>query len=162
MHAYFARYIEARGGEVRTDARVSELVLDWLDKRPVIKGVRLESGEVLEADAFVLATPLHSARQTLPRILRHIPYFDNLWKLKSVPVMNVQVWFDRYISKTDNLHFTADAPFSVFADLAVTSPIYDRTGGSVVSMAVAPAQPLWHLSDDRIVQTCLDSLHVLK
>ena len=29
----------------------------------------------------------------------------------------------------------ADAPFSVFADLAVTSPLYDTTGGSLVSMA---------------------------
>lgn len=161
MHRYFAEYVRARGGDVRTDAEVAELILDWPDKRPVVKGVRLVSGEVIEADSFVLAAPLHSARQVLPRVLRHIPYFDNLWKLKSVPVMNVQIWFDRYVSSTDNLHFTADAPFSVFADLAVTSPIYDRTGGSVVSMAVAPAEPLWHRTDDEIVQSCLDALHSL-
>ena len=82
-------------------------------------------------------------------------------KLKSVPVMNVQVWFDRYVSTTDNLHFTPDAPFSVFADLAITTPMYDRTGGSLVSMAVAPAQPLWHLPDHDIVQKCVDALHNL-
>ncbi|MEO6456746.1 MAG: FAD-dependent oxidoreductase, partial [Chloroflexia bacterium] len=93
--------------------------------------------------------------------LREMPYFDALWQLKSVPVMNVQVWFDRYVSRTDNLFFTADAPFSVFADLAVTSPLYDTTGGSLISMAVAPAAPLWHLSDQEIVQRCLDSLESL-
>jgi zeta-carotene desaturase len=65
------------------------------------------------------------------------------------------------VSRTDNLFFTADAPFSVFAALAITSPLYDRTGGSVVSMAVAPAQPRWHLSDEEIVRHCLDSLHKL-
>jgi zeta-carotene desaturase len=123
--------------------------------------VKLETGEVVEADGYVLAAPLHSARQVLPDELRAMPYFDNLWRLKSVPVMNVQVWFDRYVSRTDNLLFTADAPFSVFADLAVTSPLYDRTGGSVVSMAVAPAQPLWHLTDDEIIQKCLDALYTL-
>jgi zeta-carotene desaturase len=161
MHRYFADYIEARGGEVRMDSRVAELLLDWQEGRPSITGVRLESGEVVEADGFVLAVPLHSARQALPKVLRRMPYFDRLWQLKSVPVMNVQVWFDRYVSSTDNLHFTTDAPFSVFADLAITSPMYDRTGGSLVSMAVAPAQPLWHKSDAEIVQACVDALHNL-
>ena len=161
MHSYFADYITERGGEIRTDSRVSELLLDGPGPEPAIAGVRLESGEVIEADGFVLAAPLHSARQMLPDDLRQISYFNNLWKLKSVPVMNVQVWFDRYVSTTDNLFFTADAPFSVFADLAITSPLYDRTGGSVVSMAVAPARPLWHLTDDEIIQQCLDALYDL-
>ena len=158
LHRPFADYIEARGGEIRTGAKAEELVLEWQAGRPVFTGVRLEGGEVVQGDAFVMAAPLHSARQAIPRVLRHIPYFDNLWKLKSVPVMNVQVWFDRYVSDTDNLFFTADAPFSVFADLAVTSPLYDRHGGSLVSMAVAPAEPLWHLSDDDIARRCLEAL----
>jgi zeta-carotene desaturase len=72
--------------------------------------------------------------------------------------MNVQIWFDRYVSGTDNLFFTADAPFSVLADLAVTSPLYDRTGGSLVSMAVAPAEPLWRMTHEEIVQACLRAL----
>lgn len=158
LHLPFASYIEERGGEVRCNSRVEELVLDWQADGPTVRGVRLASGEVLEADAVVLAAPLHSTRQLVPRVLREMPYFDNLWRLKSVPVMNVQVWFDRYVSERDNLFFTAHAPFSVFADLAVTSPLYDRTGGSLVSMAVAPAQPLWRLSDAEIAQKCIDAL----
>lgn len=158
LHRPFIDYITNRGGEVRCNSRVSEIVVEWEESGPLIKGVRLDGGETLEADAVVIAAPLHSARQMIPRVLRHVPYFDNLWKLKSVPVMNVQVWFDRYVSEVDNLFFTADAPFSVFADLAVTSPLFDRTGGSLVSMAVAPAEPLWHLSNEEIVQRCVDAL----
>jgi uncharacterized protein with NAD-binding domain and iron-sulfur cluster len=75
--------------------------------------------------------------------------------------MNVQVWFDRYVSEADNLFFTAHAPFSVFADLAVTSPLFDRSGGSLVSMAVAPARDLWHLSDAEIVGRCVQALGAL-
>lgn len=158
LHRPFVEYIERRGGEVRCAARVSELKIDRRNGGPVATGVGLQDGEEIEADAVVIAAPLHNARQLLPRVLREIPYFERLWQLKSVPVMNVQVWFDRYVSRTDNLFFTADAPFSVFADLSVTSPLYDTTGGSLVSMAVAPAAPLWHLTDEEIVQTCLDSL----
>ncbi len=161
LHQPFIDYIEARGGIARRNSKVTELEVTWGDSSPSVTGVRLEDGEVLHADAVVVAVPLHNARQLIPKVLRHMAYFDNLWKLKSVPVMNVQVWFDRYVSRTDNLFFTADAPFSVFADLAVTSPLYDRTGGSLVSMAVAPAQELWQLTDDEIAQRCLDALHSL-
>ena len=161
MHLPFERYIIERGGEVRCNSRVAGLVVEWEEGPPSVRAVRLESGELLEANTFVLAAPLHSARQLLPGELRAMPYFDRLWGLKSVPVMNVQVWFDRYVSEVDNLFFTADAPFSVFADLALTSPLYDRTGGSLVSMAVAPAAPLWHLSGDEIAQRCIESLREL-
>jgi zeta-carotene desaturase len=158
MHRAFIDYIEVRGGEVRYNSRVEELELDWSGPQPVARGVRLDGGEVLEADMVVLAAPLHNTRRMLPKVLRHLPYFYNMWRLKSVPVMNVQVWFDHYVSRTDNLFFTAHAPFSVFADLAVTSPLYDQTGGSLVSMAVAPAAHLWHLPDDEIAARCVQAL----
>lgn len=161
MHQPFIDYITERGGEVRCNARVQQLLHDKGNKELTVAGVQLESGEIIEVDAVVVAAPLHSARQIMPAALREIPYFNRLWQLKSVPVMNVQVWLDRYVSKLDNLYFTADAPFSVFADLAVVSPLYDRTGGSLISMAVAPAEPLWHLSDDEIAQRCLDALRDL-
>ncbi len=158
MHRPFIQYIEARGGEVRCGSAVEQLELHWAGGRPTISGVRLATGEVLGADAVVLAAPLHNTRRIVPRVLRHHPYFGGLWRLKSVPAMNVQVWFDRYVSDVDNLFFTANAPFSVFADLAVTSPLYDRTGGSLVSMAVAPAHKLWHLTDVEIVSQCVQAL----
>jgi phytoene desaturase len=158
LHAPFIRYIEERGGEVRCHSKVTEILVEGTS---AATGAKLESGDNLEADAIVVAAPLHSARRMLPGGLRDVPFFDNLWRLKSVPVMNVQVWFDRYVSSVDNLHFTAHAPFSVFADLAVTSPLYDTTGGSLVSMAVAPAQPLWNLSDGQVVEKCLEALREL-
>jgi uncharacterized protein with NAD-binding domain and iron-sulfur cluster len=143
---------------VRCGSKVEQLALDWEGGRPTVSGVRLASGEVLGADAVVLAAPLHNARRIVPKVLQHHPYFADLWRLKSVPVMNVQVWFDRYVSDVDNLFFTAHAPFSVFADLALASPLFDRTGGSLVSMAVAPARKLWHLADEEIVRECVQAL----
>lgn len=161
MHRHFIDYIRARGGEVCCDVEVREIALGEGVGATRVAGVRLASGQFLEAEGVVIATPLHKARQLIPGSLREEPYFRDLWRLKSVPVMNVQVWFDRYVSSVDNLVFTADAPFSVFGDLAVVSPLYDRTGGSLVSMAVAPAETLWHLPDEEIARICVKALSQL-
>src|SRR5262249_44739486 len=54
---------------------------------------------------------------------------------------------------------TADAPFPVFADLAVVAPrSYDRHGGSLVSMTIAPAASLWGESDTAILDRCRAAL----
>ena len=146
-----ADWIAARGGCIRTGTRAVELLLG----DGGVIGVRLADGSVVRGDAYVLAAPVHSTRQLLPQSLRSIAYFDNLWKLRSVPTINVQLWFDRYITTIDNFWFTADACFSVFGDLALTSPLdYDRHGGSMVEMCVAPAAPYWQLADAEIVELC--------
>lgn len=150
IFAPIRRYLMARGGTILTDTKVCAVLLDEQER---VSGLRLADNSVFKADAYVLAAPLHSTRQILPRQLRRYPFFDKMWQLKSVPVMNVQIWYDRKVCQTDNLFFTADAIFSVFADLSLTSPLeYDKHGGSMVEMAVAPAAPLWKLSDDEIIE----------
>lgn len=157
LHAPLADYITRRGGRILTGSRAAALELDAQDR---VRGVRLADGRVQQADAYVLAAPLHSTRQLLPERLRRFPLFDNLWQLKSTPVMNVQLWFDGYIPDLqDNLYFTADAPFSVFADLAKVAPAgFDRHGGSLVSLCVAPAAPLWPQSDAELIAQCRAAL----
>ncbi len=146
------RHLEKAGGRIQTGVKVREIELDDAER---VTGLRLEDGSTVEADAYVIAAPLHSARQMLPDRLRRHAFFDNMWKLKSVPVMNVQIWYDRRICSTDNLFFSADACFSVFADLSITSPrAYGQNKGSVMGLVVAPAAPLWQMSDEEIVQKC--------
>jgi zeta-carotene desaturase len=150
-----ADWIRARGGSLRTGAKVTNIEL----ASGGVKGIRLEDGGLVTGDAYVLAAPVHSTRQLLPPSLRAVQYFDNLWKLRSVPTINVQLWFDRYVTEIDNFWFTADACFSVFGDLAITSPLqYDRHGGSMVEMCVAPAAPYWQQSDQAIVELCRSDL----
>ncbi len=67
--------------------------------------------------------------------------FDNIWKLVGVPVITVQLRYDGWVTEMqeaqeavragnsapaqglDNLLYSADADFSCFADLALTSPV---------------------------------------
>lgn len=153
------RYLENKGVTVRNQAKVQELLLNAAG---TVAGLKMADGEVITADVYVLAAPIHNTRQMLPDSLRHHVFFDNLWKLKSVPVMNVQLWYDREISSTDNLFFTAHACFSVFADLHIVSPkAYGQHPGSVMGLVVAPAAPLWQLSDQEIIARCHQELAVL-
>lgn len=146
-----AEWITQRGGVIRGGAKASALELE----NGGVAGVRLADGSLAQGDAYVLASPVHSTRQLLPKSLRSVQYFDNLWKLRSVPTINVQLWFDRYVTAVDNFWFTSDACFSVFGDLALTSPLhYNRHGGSMVEMCVAPAAPYWQQSDAEIVEMC--------
>ncbi|MBK9709788.1 MAG: FAD-dependent oxidoreductase [Kouleothrix sp.] len=150
-----AEWVAARGGCIRTGLKATGVELE----RGGVAGVRLSDGSLATGDAYVLAAPVHSARQLLPRSLRGVEYFDNLWKIRSVPTINVQLWFDRYVTTVDNFWFTADACFSVFGDLALTSPLqYDRHGGSMVEMCVAPAAPFWQQTDAEIVELCRGDL----
>ena len=126
LHAPLADYITARGGRILTEARAAA--------RGVGRGGpgdRRAPGRWARAAAPApMCWPRRcTARASCcPTACAAYPLFDNLWRLKSTPVMNVQLWFDGYIPDlVDNLYFTADAPFSVFADLAVVSPAgYDR------------------------------------
>ena len=146
-----AEWLCRRGAALRLGAKAASVEIE----RGGVAGVRLADGELVRGDAYVLAAPVHSTRQLLPNSLRGIQYFDNLWKIRSVPTINVQLWFDRYVTDVDNFWFTSDACFSVFGDLALTSPLhYDRHGGSMVEMCVAPAAPYWQLSDAEIVEMC--------
>ena len=153
-----AEWIVARGGTLRTGAKATLAEME----NGGVAGIRMADGSLVRGDAYVLAAPVHSERQLLPASLRSVAYFNNLWKLRSVPTINVQLWFDRYVTEVDNFWFTSDACFSVFGDLALTSPLqYDRHGGSMVEMCVAPAAPYWQYSDAELVELCRRDLERL-
>lgn len=92
--------------------------------------------------------------------------FDNIYKLDGVPVATVQLRFDGWVTELndrekrndvasdysggkapglDNLLYTADAEFSCFADLALTSPSSDYYKPGEVRACVRPSLPSWYL-----------------
>ena len=105
--------------------------------------------------------------------------FDNIWKLVGVPVITVQLRYNGWVTElsdsnglqqpqahssgaaqpssakgVDNLLYSADADFSCFADLALTSPDdYYREGeGSLMQCVLTPADPYLPLPNEQIAQ----------
>ena len=84
--------------DARLGVRAAGLAFDSGDNGtpPRVRGVELQSGEVLEADAVVLATNHHTVPKWIPPdLLARDPRFAGLAKLESVPILGVHLSFDR-------------------------------------------------------------------
>ena len=146
-----ADHVRERGQRIESDARVSELRFD--DGR--ITGVRTDDGRSYEADAVILATPVHDAAKLLPPAMLRDPLVAGVGKLTSSPVINGHFWFDRPISQHTNLIFGAGTLLPVHADLGQASPGYGWPNKSFIEVCIAPADDLMPLDDDAIVERVL-------
>jgi 15-cis-phytoene desaturase len=143
-----ARAVERAGGRIRTGVGVARLGLAD-DRR--IAWAETTSGERIEADAVLLALPIHNLKRLIPAELKRDRFFSNLDAFDGVPVITVQLWYDRQVSNVDNILFCPDGRIPVYADLANTTPDYSTGGRSRFEFVVAPATDLMDLDDDEIV-----------
>ena len=147
-------YCRAKGTEFFDRTAAEELLFDGTE----IQGVRLGSGEVLTADYYLSALPVHNLRKVVPDSLRRKEgFFSQIDNLDGVPVISAQIWYDRQITPIDNVLFSPDGVIPVYADLANTTPDYRMLRGkphmskSRFEFCVAPAKELMALSKDEII-----------
>jgi zeta-carotene desaturase len=158
------RYITSHGGKVFTKSRVERFDLN---DDGTVKQVRLSDGRLIQADAYVSAMPVHTFKKLIPKTWLQNSYFQNLFRFTGSPVANCQLWFDKKITDTDNLMFSCDATFATFADVSLTCPedyqagIGTATGGSVMSLVLAPAHHIMDLPNEVVIQNALNDIHNL-
>lgn len=88
--------IEDKGGEVRLNSPVAELLME--DSR--VCGVRLANGTSLEADRVVSALPPPSlARILSTSVVTKDPFFLSLNRFTSSPILSVNLWLDRPVTE---------------------------------------------------------------
>jgi squalene-associated FAD-dependent desaturase len=68
------------------------------DNARLAAGIELRSGDVLEADDIILATPQYLLADLLPDSWRSIPEFAMAGELQTAPISSVHLWFDRPIT----------------------------------------------------------------
>jgi squalene-associated FAD-dependent desaturase len=84
------RYVEARGGELRTSAAVRELSV----RSGLVAEAVLEAGQRAEADAWICALPPRHAAEVLPEEWRRATPFGDLASMRTSPIVNLHLWFD--------------------------------------------------------------------
>ncbi len=84
------RFIEARGGHVRTATQAEALVIE----SGKVVAVEVKGGEHLTADAFILAVP-HTALLALLPDRQRRGEFAALSQLAYSPILSLNLWFDR-------------------------------------------------------------------
>ncbi|KAI5350221.1 PREDICTED: 15-cis-phytoene desaturase [Prunus dulcis] len=149
-------HIQSLGGEVRINSRIQRIELN---KDGTVKSFVLNNGSMIEADAYVFATPVDILKLLLPDNWKEIPYFKKLEKLVGVPVINVHIWFDRKLKNTyDHLLFSRSPLLSVYADMSVTCKEYYNPNQSMLELVFAPAEEWISCSDSEIIDATLKEL----
>jgi zeta-carotene desaturase len=182
LHKPIVKYITDRGGKIHLRRRIREVQYTESSNGEIrVTGLDVADGEATEritADAYVAACDIPGIHRLLPEAWRKIPEFDNIYKLEAVPVATVQLRFDGWVTEMqdpaamkdlakarglDNLLYSADADFSCFADLALTSPKdYYREGqGSLLQLVLTPGDPFIKKSNEETVQHVLKQVHDL-
>ncbi|HEY9643290.1 MAG TPA: 9,9'-di-cis-zeta-carotene desaturase [Coleofasciculaceae cyanobacterium] len=181
IHKPILKYLEERGAKVHTRRQIRRILFEEQNGDTQVTGLIVANGEVDEtiaADTYLAACDIPGIHRLLPPEWRKWPEFDNIYKLEAVPVVTVQLRFDGWVTELnsveqrqqldhaagmDNLLYSADADFSCFADLALTSPKdYYREGqGSLMQVVLTPGDPFVKMSNEDIAQHALKQIHDL-
>jgi len=174
LHQPILRYLGDRHARVHTRRRVRALH-STTGEAPRVTGLTVAQGEgeeTVTADAYLAACDVPGIQRLLPEAWRQWEQFDKIYQLETVPVATVQLRFNGWVTELhddtqrrqlqravglDNLLYTADADFSCFADLALTSPgDYYREGqGSLLQLVLTPGDSFIKQSNEAIAQHVL-------
>jgi zeta-carotene desaturase len=174
-------YIESKGGKVHTRRQTRKILFEGEGDAIKVTGLLIgnsETEETVTADTYLAACDVPGIQRLLPQEWRSIKAFDNIYKLEAVPVATVQLRFDGWVTELtdaearkqlnhaagiDNLLYSADADFSCFADLALSSPKdYYRPGqGSLMQVVLTPGDPFVPMSNEEIANHALKQVHDL-
>lgn len=158
-------HISVHGGQVLTGKPVRSIELNSDNS---IKCLALDNGEEVKADVYVSAMPVDVLKRLVPTNWSQMPYFCQLNQLEGIPVINIQLWFDRKLKALDGLCFSRSPLLSVYADMSVCCEEYASDTNSMLELVFAPCSPVagseknWiAASDEEIIATTLKELERL-
>jgi zeta-carotene desaturase len=90
--------IRAKGGRVECGRGVAGLLV----YKGRCRGVRLSTGEEIEAESVLTTVPSFQLARLLPgEMLRQEPFFAPVVSLRPAPIISINLWFDRAITELD-------------------------------------------------------------
>ncbi|MGL5942882.1 MAG: 15-cis-phytoene desaturase [Waterburya sp.] len=156
-------YITARGGEVRLNAPLKEIITaeDSTVKGFLLRGLNGAADEILTADAYVSAMSVDPLKAMLPESWREKSFFQQMSKLEGVEVINLHLWFDRKLTDIDQLLFSRSPLLSVYADMSNTCREYADPNKSMLELVLAPAKDWINKSETEIISATMAELQKL-
>lgn len=144
------RFIEARGGRVRTSTEVREITVD---ERGAVTGVRLTNGEHIRARQVVAALPPNQLRRLArPEWIDEHKVFRDLVHFHPSRYVSVFLWFDKKLTDM-RMWARVHRPHDLNCDFYDLSNIHSgwRERPSVVASNIIFCERASHMSDDEIV-----------
>jgi 15-cis-phytoene desaturase len=132
-------WVESKGGRVVCSSPVLKIELNERDS--TVKSLKLANGTTVTADYYVSAIPVDVLKRLIPTQWSTNPYFRQLDELEGIPVINIQLWFDRKLNSIDGLCFSRSPLLSVYADMSNNCDEYADEKRSMLELVFAPCSP---------------------
>lgn len=141
-----------------TGARAVEL-----DAEGGLTGVRLRSGERIDADFVVLAVPFDRVLGFLPEPARErLPdLVANVGALRSSPITGVHLWFDRPVCPFDHVVTVGRLVQWVFNHTRLQGRQAQGGGGEYLQLVISASYDLLALDKEAIRNAALADLHAI-
>ncbi len=155
-----ADYVTERGGEVYTNSPLKKIALraDGSVDKLIVRGEAGATDREIQADAFVSAMSVDAIKALMPAPWQELPYFQQLNELEGVPVINIQIWFDRKLTDIDHTLFSRSPLLSVYSDMSNSCAAYQDPDKSMLSLVFAPAADWIDKPDAEIMAATLAEL----
>ncbi len=163
-------YIKSKGVKIHLNHKVEEIIYQENDNSFTVTGLKLStpSGEMyINADKYLAACDVPGIKKIIPKEWYKLKEFQGLEKLRAVAVATIQLRYDGWVTELsennknvdnpvglNNLLYSADASFSCFADLALTSPADYRKKdmGSLLQCVLTPGDRWIGRSKDKVTK----------
>jgi len=143
LYASCCAPIQNHGGEVRTRCLVNQLDLS----NGNVAAVRLDGGDEVRGDYYVLAVPFDRLVKLVPEEIGRTEMFTNL---SVSPITGVHMWFDRPVM---------NEPFLTSIDHTIQW-IFNRTN-QYIQVVISASRDLANRSQQEIVDVCRHELNEL-
>lgn len=158
-------HVTDRGGQVQVGKPITSIALNPDNTVQYLQGA---DGSQITANVYVSAMPVDVLKKLIPIQWSAMPYFCQLTELEGIPVINLQIWFDRKLKAVDGLCFSRSPLLSVYADMSVCCEEYASEDASMLELVFAPcseaagADRNWiAASDKEIIDATLQELQRL-
>ena len=163
-------YLVNKGVKIYLDHKVDKIVYEKYKSSFTVKELKIttpDGPKSIVADKYLAACDVPGIKKIIPSEWYKFNDFKGLKKLRAVAVATIQLRYDGWVTELkedntkinkpyglNNLLYSADASFSCFADLALTSPEDYRKDdmGSLLQCVLTPGDRWIGRSKDRVTK----------
>ena len=163
-------YLTKKGARIHLNHKVKEIIYTEDSSSFLVKELLMETDKGIKsisADKYLAACDVPGIKKIIPKDWYKLKEFKGIQKLRAVAVATIQLRYDGWVTELnknntnlnnalglDNLLYSADASFSCFADLALTSPEDYRKDnmGSLLQCVLTPGDRWIGRSKNKITQ----------
>ncbi len=139
------RFIEARGGLVRLNAEVEQI--EFNGARAI--GVKMKSGERIEADTVISTVPYFALGRMLPPEIAASPSLKPALEFTSAPIVSINLWYSKPVTDVEFAGLLDSRVEWVFNKNAISGD--SRSGLQHLALVISGAHEAAKLNKEELI-----------